>query len=99
MSKQHERFGNYYGVMTPWNPSLHFANMDLQETETFMKSLKDVGVVEIYLDIDDDNDWSSTLYFTTDENTDYKTLMVIITKQRPDEFSEESSCAFRMWFD
>ena len=64
-----------------------------------MSELYDTGVKYIYFDITNDNSYSSTMFFETDENTDFKELMVLIGKFSLDEFSEESPHHFRMWFD
>ena len=50
-------------------------------------------------DIEDDNTWTATMFFETDENTDFKKLMLLIVGYHPDEFTEETPNHFRLWFD
>lgn len=100
-----KKYGNYYGELIkfkikndeviPDNIKYHCFN----NTTEFIKSLFNCGCTEVVLDVDDDNDYSSTLFFETDDKTNFQELMVIIVPMRPDEFSEETPNHFRMWFD
>ena len=99
MGNKHEQYGTYYGELENFedNDNLQFADTN---TEDLVNKMKECGVIEILLDVEDDNDdYSDTLFFKTDENTDFKSLIVLIVNTRPDEFSEESDHHFRMWFD
>ena len=101
MIKQHEHYGAYYGNLVnsdELNYGFVYAGLDENETETMISSMKDAGVVDIWFDIEDEY-WSDTMFFQTDENTDLKKLMLIVTNIGPNEFSEESDNHFRMWFD
>ncbi len=98
---RHKQFGEYYGVLTPVNAEseLFFADNGLGESQNLYEDMLMVGVKEIFLDIEDDDDYSSTMFFSTDEGTDFKSLMIIVTNLRPDEFTQFAEHHFRMWFD
>ena len=102
----HKGFGTYYGDLLTYKQALieteeefTYSNWSFEATEEFVKDLLEAGVEEILFDLDDDNDYADTVFFKTNEKTDFKSLLSIITAKRPDEFSEESNHHFRMWFD
>lgn len=65
-------------------------------------SLRDTSAIILIasetFDVDTDGG-SDTLFFETDQDTNYPELMVLITKLRPDEFDQQTPNCFRMWFD
>ena len=97
MSKKDEKYGNYYREWVKYEPGLWFS--DIQETNKLIEKMFNCGVTEIYLDVEDGDDWSDILFFGTNENTNFKDLMNIVMDIRPDEFSEETPYHFRMCFD
>lgn len=94
-----KRFGSYYGELVRVYIDSDLKFTDIDDTEDLIQQLLDVGVREIYFDINDGNDYSDTMFFSTDKLTDFKELMIIIACVKPDEFSEESPYNYRMWFD
>jgi len=64
-----------------------------------VNDLRELGVVEILLDVLNGDDYSDTLFFKTTEETNFKDLIVMIANIRPHEFSQETPHHFRMWFD
>lgn len=103
MSKTHEGYGTYYGNLVTLEQaqeiSDRFSFADVTDTEDFVNTLKFLGVKEILFDLEDDCDYSDTIFFKTDAETHFKELMVFICSHRPDEFSQETADHFRMWFD
>jgi hypothetical protein len=113
MANKHLFYGNYYGELLSIeniinridedeeDEFIEFSFNDLRssEIEDMIKNLKSYGVVEVLFDVEKLNDHSDTMFFKTDENTDYKKLMIYLIEFRPDEFSEESNNHFRLWFD
>lgn len=99
-----EKYGSYYGELIDYNVILEqempFSWRDYDDIRTFelIEKLKGCGVTEVVFDVEDE-DYSDTLFFSTNENTDFKSLLLIIGNIRPDEFSEESDGCYRMWFD
>ena len=98
MSKS-KKYGTYYGELVPYNEELSYNDWGTNDTEIFIENIKAAGVTEVVLDIEDGNDYSSTMFFETNEKTDFKELMLMIAAVRPHEFSEETENHFRMWFD
>ena len=99
MRNESEKYGTYYGELTPYNSEHYYGYWDLSETQDFVENIKEAGVTEVLLDIEDGDDNSSTMFFETNDKTDFKELILMIVAIRPDEFSEESENHFRMWFD
>lgn len=103
MFKKSKKYGTYFGKLVSSdkvNEDFHYNyNWEQYDTEKIIKKFKECGVTEILFDIEDDEDHSDTMFFETNENTDFKKLMVYIVDCRPDEFSEETEHHFRMWFD
>lgn len=92
-----EKYGTYYHKLVKYEQGLYFN--DIQETNKLIKKMFNCGVTEVYLDVEEDEDYSDTLFFGTDENTNFKELMFIVMNVKPDEFSEETPYHYRMWFD
>lgn len=99
MSKRSRKYGAYYGELIEANDNIIYCDWDEESTQGLIKDLKECGVTEILFDVEDDNDYSDTVFFETTENTDFKKLLLTIINCRPDEFSEETPHHFRMWFD
>lgn len=100
MSKKSEKYGVYYGEIVNYKDNNNILFNGFDKTPKIMDKLYSYGVLEIYFDFEDGYDnYSSTLFFETDKNTDFKSLMVYIINLRPDEFTEETTNHFRMWFD
>jgi len=99
MYNESEKYGTYFGVLVDFKDNPDLIYCDWGNTKDQMQRLYDYGVREIMFDIEDDEDYSNTLFFETDENTDFHSLMCIIANFRPHEFSEETEHHFRMWFD
>jgi len=107
MFNKDAHYGTYFGELKNFeemqfetNENFSYSGCNSSEdTEEFVNKLRATGVKEILFDVEDLNDHSDTLFFKTDDSTNYRELMVLICAKRPDEFSEESPCHFRMWFD
>jgi hypothetical protein len=101
MSHKHLKFGKYYGVLTKVDAEseLIYGARGLGESQNLYEDMLMTGVKEIFLDIKDEEDYSFTMFFSTDEGTDFKSLMIIVTNLRPDEFTQFEEHHFRMWFD
>lgn len=102
MRDTHPKFGTHYGVLTKVNAEseLIYANCSIGESQNLYEDMLMVGVKEIFLDVDEEDEtFSFTMFFSTDEGTDFKSLMIILTNLRPHEFSECKENHFRMWFD
>lgn len=102
MENNSAQYGTYYGTLTDCISNTEcFAYNEMSRTDTqkLLDTLYNAGVKNIFLDVVGSNNWSDTLFFETDDNTDFKELMVIIANVRPTEFSEEMLHHFRMWFD
>lgn len=103
MHKKSKKYGTYFGKLVNYkkvNEDFKYNyNWNDSQSEKFLKELEECGVTEIVFDIDDYNDDSNTMFFETNENTDFKKLLVLIATSLPDEFSEITEHHFRMWFD
>ena len=101
MRNEHPQFGTHYGVLTKVNAEseLFYADNNLVESQNLYEDMLMVGVKEIFLDVENEDDYSATMFFSTDEGTDFKSLMIIVTNLRPHEFSQKAEHHFRMWFD
>ena len=105
--KKDSRFGYYYGTLI--NVTQNYNETDLvfhdfvDETKDMIKIMLDHGVVEIYFDVKDYNEgdekYSDTMFFRTNDKTNFRELMTHLMPLRPHEFSEKSLHHFRMWFD
>lgn len=96
-----KKYGTYYGeIVYEKDLPENFTIKDIDnETDDFLEQLNEIGVKNIAFDIENENDYSDTIFFEVDDYTDMNRLLVLITKYRPHEFSEESNNCFRMWFD
>lgn len=102
MRDKHPKFGEHYGVLTKVNAEseLIYADYSMEESQNLYEEMLMVGVKEIFLDVEEEDEtFSSTMFFSTDASTDFKSLMIIVTNLRPHEFSECKENHFRMWFD
>jgi hypothetical protein len=99
MSNKSEKYGTYYGELSIPNDDFSYHDWDPQETILFMIKLLNCGVTEVLLDVELTDNCSDTMFFETTETTNFKDLMLIITNERPHEFTEETPNHFRMWFD
>ncbi len=102
MSNKNKKYGNHGKLFSAFPTSLNdicYHDMTDNETNEFLQKLLYLGVLEAYFDIEDNENHSCTLFFEIGKNTNLKDLMILIAKQRPHEFSEESENCFRMWFD
>lgn len=97
MSNTHEKYGTYYGklVNVEDDEDLRFAGTSPE----LFEEMKSMGVKQIFLDQEGDEKYVDTMFFETDKNTDFKSLMCLLINEHPDEFSEESEHHFRVWFD
>lgn len=97
----HEKFGDYYGELVEITPDTEiiYADCSLGETQSRVEEILDTGAKSIFFDVEDDEMYSSTMFISTDSNTDFKELMLIVAKMRPHEFNEITPYHFRMWFD
>lgn len=100
MSRKHAKYGTYYGDLYSHQEMIEneFSYSDI-DTESFINELLECGVVEILFDVEEGEDYSDTVFFEVDDNTDMCSLMCLIANKRPHEFSMESDKCFRMWFD
>lgn len=97
MSKKDDKYGYYYHELVKYEPGIYFS--DLQETEEIVNKMISCGVTEVYVDVRKDSDYCDTLFFGTNDKTNFKELLSIVMSIRPDEFSEETPYHYRMWFD
>lgn len=92
-------YGSYYGKLLEYDNHIIYSDWTDSQTEEFIEKLMNAGVVKVFLDVENGDDYSSTMFFETTDNTDFRELMVLIANIRPHEFSEETPHHFRMWFD
>ena len=102
MRKTHYKYNEYYGELITYDTFVEngygYAQWHGYETEKFVKLLEENGVINILFDLNRDDN-ADTLFFEITDKTNVKKLMLLIVKEKPDEFSEESNNCFRMWFD
>ena len=104
MHKKHEKWGYHYGEISEaediknWE-DFSYNDWGQESTLEFIQELEDLGVKDICFDVEDEKDYSDTLFFHADEKTNWRGLLVLLMNKRPDEFSEETPGHFRMWFD
>lgn len=100
MNKKNEKYGVYYGELVEFDYTTHmiFSDWTERETSIFCEKLEECGVTEIMFDIIKNN-CSDTMFFETNNETDYKKLMLEIHSKYPDEFTEETLNHFRIWMD
>jgi asparagine synthetase A len=101
MSK-HNKYGTIYGELMSGDEMLAkgipYNDWEIEETEKYIESLNEAGVINIVFDVEDDT-FSSSMFFEIDKNTDLKKILLLITDKHPSEFGEETDNCFRMWFD
>jgi len=100
MKDRSKKYGKYYGTLTPYFYDINFRDLCDDDLEEFIDELLKCGVKEILFDSDEsDPECSDTLFFETDEKTDFKSLLTVIASKHPGEFSEVTQYCFRMWYD
>ena len=74
-----EKYGTYYGNLINFKDNQDLILNDWDGyTLKEMNKLYAAGVKEILFDIEDNDTWTATMFFETDENTNFKELMKII---------------------
>lgn len=103
MAKIHEKFKTYYGELLHKeeiiSKGIIFSDWEDKETAKFITDLSKIGINNIFIDVEEGNDYSDTLFFEINQNTDLKALLLLITSKCPHEFDEITPNCFRMWFD
>ncbi len=95
--KTNKKYGTYYNILKEYNENISFGDYYGKALSELVVNLLNIEVLEILFDCNDN--YADTMFIKTDYTTDYKELMKIIVKLRPNEFSEESPNHFRIWFD
>ena len=100
---ENKKYGEYYGelvnISSVEDLGFELSYFSLEESRGLVESLYSFGVIDIYFDVNKEENYSDTLFFETSDKTDYKGLMIFLVDFRPHEFSEESNNCFRAWFD
>ena len=94
MGNYNDKYKNHYGklVEIKKDDEIYLG----QYEESYSNEILKCNFKECFYDIELENNYSDTIFFEIDENTN---LILLIGKLHPDEVHNTSPNCFRLWFD